>query len=273
MTASEAPAGARTRPIKILIAVMGLDQHEAGAYAVGMAFLPANAPDQSAEHCEKIAAEEGLTVLGWREVPVDPSMIGLQALDAMPVFRMLFLAGQGGESGIDLDRLCLIARKRMEHEVGGGSDADGSQEDGVYFPSLSARTLIYKGMLVSGQVEEFFANDLRDDRLETIAPDCCGHKKGRNPVRWEFRPVSLLRYNVIGGGGRNRTAVRRHSIPGTTCLALRWISSRDSTARKAHPRTSLLKVDRELAGGGSRRFRDSDPTLRARTQAVSGLRP
>src|SRR5579884_1787709 len=67
----------------------------------------------------------------------------------MPRFRQLFLSGSNGETGIDLDRLAFVLRKRVEHETD------------VYFPSLSARTLVYKGMLTTGQLEPFFP-DLSD---------------------------------------------------------------------------------------------------------------
>ena len=104
---------------------------------------------------EDIVASEDLRVLGWRDVPVDDSMIGEMARDVEPTFRQLFLAGQQGDAGIALDRRAFVVRKRIEHEA----------ED-VYFPSLSARTLVYKGMLSSGQLEQFFP-DLADERVES----------------------------------------------------------------------------------------------------------
>ena len=111
---------------------------------------------------EKICADEGLAVLGWRDVPIDPSMIGATALAAMPVFRQLFVADAAGErAGIDLDRLAYVVRKRIEHEI-----VDGDGESAVYFPSLSARTLVYKGMLTTPQLGEFFP-DLTDERFES----------------------------------------------------------------------------------------------------------
>ncbi|GAA4226409.1 glutamate synthase (NADPH/NADH) large chain [Streptosporangium album] len=127
-----------------------------GAYAVGMAFLPsdAEAREIAVRMIEEIAAEEGLTVLGWRDVPVDQTLPGPSARAVMPSFRQLFVSSPGGESGLELDRLAFCLRKRAEHE------AD------VYFPSLSARTLVYKGMLTPLQVESFFP-DLSDERYET----------------------------------------------------------------------------------------------------------
>ncbi|MFG3255765.1 glutamate synthase large subunit [Streptomyces sp. NPDC048172] len=128
---------------------------EAGSYAVGIAFLPAEESDaaEAVSRIETIATEEGLTVLGWREVPVAPDLLGAGARETMPCFRQLFVQGEG-KSGVALDRIAFVLRKRAEREAG------------VYFPSLSARTLVYKGMLTTGQLEPFFP-DLSDRRFAT----------------------------------------------------------------------------------------------------------
>ncbi|MEU2081742.1 glutamate synthase large subunit [Streptomyces albus] len=133
---------------------------EAGKYAVGTAFLPhedddAEATAAAVSRIETLASEEGLTVLGWREVPVAPGLLGPGARATMPTFRQLFVTDAEGErEGIALDRPAFVLRKRAEREAG------------VYFPSLSARTLVYKGMLTTGQLEPFFP-DLSDRRFAT----------------------------------------------------------------------------------------------------------
>ncbi|MFF7688736.1 glutamate synthase large subunit [Streptomyces syringium] len=135
------------------------DLPEAGAYAVGIAFLPAGTDgtdpqaDAAVSQIETIAAEEDLTVLGWREVPVAPELLGNGARTTMPAFRQLFVA-DGESEGLALDRKAFVLRKRAEREAG------------VYFPSLSARTIVYKGMLTTGQLEPFFP-DLSDRRCAT----------------------------------------------------------------------------------------------------------
>ncbi|MFE7395510.1 glutamate synthase large subunit [Streptomyces sp. NPDC057557] len=129
------------------------DLPEAGAYAVGVAFLPADDSTEAVRKLEKIAAEEGLKVLGWRQVPVTPGILGKGARATMPEFRQLFVA-DGESTGIALDRKAFVLRKRAEREAG------------VYFPSLSARTIVYKGMLTTGQLEPFFP-DLSDRRFAT----------------------------------------------------------------------------------------------------------
>ncbi|HYN30505.1 MAG TPA: glutamate synthase large subunit [Dermatophilaceae bacterium] len=133
------------------------DLPPAGEYAVGMAYLPTEPSARAAaeRRIEEIAAEESLRVLGWRNVPVAPELVGRMARECMPVFRQLVVtAAAGGVCGVALDRLAFCLRKRAEREVE------------VYFPSLSARTVVYKGMLTTGQLEPFFP-DLSDERFAT----------------------------------------------------------------------------------------------------------
>ncbi|MBB2891343.1 glutamate synthase large subunit [Flexivirga oryzae] len=128
-----------------------------GTYAVGIAFLPTD-PDEQwyiGERIAEIAAEEGLRVVGWRDVPTDASLVGDSARAVMPVFRQLFVAAADGDlSGIALDRKAYALRKRIE------------SEREIYFPSLSGRTIVYKGMLTTGQLEPFYP-DLSDRRFAT----------------------------------------------------------------------------------------------------------
>ena len=132
----------------------GLDLPPAGHYAVGIAFLPADDAEASIarDGIERLAAEEGLTVVGWRPVPVDPSLVGATARSVMPSFWQLFVADPSGAAGLELDRRVFPLRKRVEHEVG------------IYFASLSSRTLVYKGMLTTAQLEPFYP-DLSDPRM------------------------------------------------------------------------------------------------------------
>ncbi len=134
---------------------------EAGAYAVGIGFLPADAAQNRAARSavEAIVAEEGLRTVAWRDVPVEPATLGNQALDVMPSFVQLFISSPEGLSGIELDREAYLVRKRIEHEL---------PEAGLhtYFASLSARTIVYKGMLTTPQLSEFFP-DLTDERVES----------------------------------------------------------------------------------------------------------
>jgi len=147
-------------PVDLLRAVVDFDlpaptAEGANTFAAGICFLPMD-PDARAaarESVEAIAEEEGLEVLGWRDVPVDPegAEVGTTALGCMPFMSQLFVAAPDHKlAGIDLDRRVYPARKRVERT-------------GVYFPSLSSRTMVYKGMLTTMQLPQYFP-DVRDDR-------------------------------------------------------------------------------------------------------------
>jgi len=130
------------------------------AYATGIAFVARGADVKS--DIAKIAHEEGLTVLGWREVPINPTSLGKTALSVMPDFHQVFVAGKNGETGIALDRLAFCLRKRAEHTLD------------LYFSSLSSQTIVYKGMLTTGQLEEFFP-ELSDERV--VSPLALVHSR------------------------------------------------------------------------------------------------
>jgi len=137
-------------PDEFFRAVTGFALPGPGSYAAGLAFLSAERPVVSAT-IERLAAAEGLTVLGWREVPYDVDACGAGARAVLPELVQLFVAGANGESGRQLEQMAFCLRKRAEHE------------GGVYFASLSARTIVYKGMLSAVQLEPFFP-DLSDPR-------------------------------------------------------------------------------------------------------------
>ncbi len=143
-------------PDTFLRAVVDFDLPAPRTYAVGTAFIPGS-PEEVAEAragLEAIAAEEGLTVLGWREVPTSPDLLGSTARRVMPTFVQLFVSSAQGQLGMALERQAFCLRKRGEHETG------------VYFPSLSSRTIAYKGMLTTDQLDRFFP-DLVDERVES----------------------------------------------------------------------------------------------------------
>ncbi|MEM8705100.1 MAG: glutamate synthase large subunit [Actinomycetota bacterium] len=157
--------------------VVAFELPEAGAYATGMAFLPQEpaVAEEAARQVEAILDEEGLDLLGWRDVPIDESILGTASLMTMPIFRQVFVSARNGATGIDLDRLAFIARKRIEREISVEAGPDEANEamggvseahDGVYMPSLSARTFVYKGMLTTPQVAAFYP-DLVDERVES----------------------------------------------------------------------------------------------------------
>ncbi len=163
-------------PDKFFRVSVAFELPPAGKYATGMVFLPANSKlaKTAKTRIEKIAEEEGIDVLGWREVPIRPDVLGEGSRRCMPVFAQIFVSADG-LGGLDLDRRIYVFRKRAEHEINLGENSEvadqamGSQSlmhGEVYFPSLSSLTFIYKGMLIATQLGEFYP-DLKDERVET----------------------------------------------------------------------------------------------------------
>src|SRR5882757_3742384 len=135
-------------PDEFFRATCGFELPEAGAYAAGMAFFSAER-HLVTPALARLAAAEGLTILGWREVPFDITACGDSARAVLPDVLQLFVAGARGQCGMELERMAFCLRKRAEHEAG------------VYFASLSARTIVYKGMLSAPQLGPFYP-DLSD---------------------------------------------------------------------------------------------------------------
>lgn len=137
---------------------------EAGHYAVGMVFLPqeSEARAECAAILARVVEEEGQTLLGWRDVPVNPTPLGATALNTMPYVRMVFIAKSADiATGIDFERKLYVIRKRTENAISADQVAGH-----IYFPSLSSRTLVYKGMLTTEQVGQFYL-DLSNPSMET----------------------------------------------------------------------------------------------------------
>jgi glutamate synthase (NADPH/NADH) large chain len=141
-------------------ALVDFDLPPPGAYASGLVFLPTNGADEvrATTVLERYVAAEGAEICGWRDVPVQPRGLGVSAEAARPRIRQVFVAAHGA-TGLALDRIMYGIRRQTERE---------SAERGVpaYLPSLSARTIVYKGMLTPAQLPAFFA-DLRDERMQT----------------------------------------------------------------------------------------------------------
>jgi len=163
-------------PDRFLRAAVPFELPPEGEYATGIVFLPQN-PVQAAagkKAVDRIVREEGLEVLGWRNVPINSDMLGRATIETMPTIRQIFVSGSG-LAGMALERRAYVVRKRTEHEIRlsvGGKDTSeaigGAAEmhEGVYFTSLSCRTMVYKGMLIATQLAPFFP-DLCDERVES----------------------------------------------------------------------------------------------------------
>jgi glutamate synthase (ferredoxin) len=139
-----------------------------GGYGVGSVFLPTDAGDRKCVEMlfEQIVREEGQTVLGWRDVPVNPGPLGKGARETMPMIRQVFI-GRGAlpnqSDGLNFERKLYVIRRRVENAV---RESDVGQRGMFYIPSLSFKTLVYKGMLNSTQLGPFYP-DLTDPEMVT----------------------------------------------------------------------------------------------------------
>jgi glutamate synthase domain-containing protein 2/glutamate synthase domain-containing protein 1/glutamate synthase domain-containing protein 3 len=149
---------------------LGMQLPEAGAYGVAMCFLPVD--KHSRLQCEgvfeRIAREEGLTVLGWRDTPVNGDAIGREARASQPYIEQLFV-GKTKEMDEDaFERLLYRVRKRTENEI---AASDIEDKETFYVPSFSCRTIIYKGLMLAPQIEKFYfelANPLVTSALALV---------------------------------------------------------------------------------------------------------
>ncbi|HYP44514.1 MAG TPA: glutamate synthase large subunit [Propionibacteriaceae bacterium] len=173
-------------PDAFLRAVVDFELPRAGAYAVGSAFLPRDpaAAAQAKARIEQIAAEERLRVLGWRVVPTPEDSLSDSSRSNMPHFEQLFVAAVGSPAmGLALERMAYCLRRRTQHETG------------VFFASLSCRTLVYKGMLTTGQLELVFP-ELHDERMASALVVVHSRFSTNTFPAWELaHPYRMIAHN------------------------------------------------------------------------------
>ena len=181
-----------------------------GEYAAGLAFLPRDPDERAAlkDGIARIAESENLTILGWREVPTDDAHLGKLAFEARPAFEQLFVSRPGSGdvpalSGIDLDRRVYRLRKRAQREL----DA--------YFVSLSSRTLGYKGMVTTLQLEPFYP-DLSDERFASELAVVHSRYSTNTFPSWPLaQPLRMLAHNGeinTVNGNRNWMRARQSQL-------------------------------------------------------------
>ncbi|MGH9512023.1 MAG: glutamate synthase large subunit [Terriglobales bacterium] len=152
---------------------LGFELPAEGEYAVGMTFLPVEKHQrlQCEGILERIIREEGLSVLGWRDTPVDGDAIGRVARASQPYIQQVFVARPEGLDEDAFERKLYLVRKRVEREVA-ASDIEGKEF--FYIPSLSARTIVYKGLLLAPQIEHFYAELSDPDAVSAL---CLVHQR------------------------------------------------------------------------------------------------
>ncbi len=183
---------------------LGLSLPAVGSYASGMVFL-AHAEEARAHQqslFETLVAEEGQQFLGWRDVPVRPEAIGRIAREALPAIRQVFVAAAAGLDEDAFDRKLYVIRRRFENDV---------RKLGAfcYVPSLSPRTFVFTGMLMSTQIEAFFP-DLTDPALETALALVHSRYSTNTFPTWDLaQPFRYMAHNgEINTLKGNRTAMR-----------------------------------------------------------------
>lgn len=143
---------------------LAIDLPKEGTYGVGMLFLP---PDANARKiCEKIIkekiAQEGQQLLGWRDVPVKRDGLGEGVKLMEPLIRQVFIGfGKNIQDQNHFERKLFVIRRIIEHAI---KSLPEKEQNGFYIPSLSSRTIVYKGMLLADQVDQYYA-DLQDKTL------------------------------------------------------------------------------------------------------------
>ena len=142
----------------------GFELPELGHYGAGNLFLPKDEARRGKviELIEKVIAQEGQTLIGWRDLPVDNSDLGESVRPTEPFHRQLFIGRGDGIADQDaFERKLFVIRKRTFNTLW---TEDPALVEDFYAPSLSSRTLLYKGMLLAGQLGSYF-EDLQDQRM------------------------------------------------------------------------------------------------------------
>jgi len=135
---------------------LGVTLPAPGRYAAGMVFLPTDAPTRQTfeQTVEKVVRDEGQTFLGWRDVPFDNATLGPTAQASQPAIRQFFVGrGEGLVDAMSFERKLYVIRRLVEKAVA-RSNLPGRRD--FYVPSLSHKTIVYKGMLNAGQLREFY---------------------------------------------------------------------------------------------------------------------
>ena len=152
---------------------LGLSLPEAGEYGVGMVFLPVE--PQPRLQCEgileRIVQEEGLEVIGWRDTPINADAIGRIARVSQPYIEQIFIRRAPGMDQDQFERKLYVVRKRAENEI---RNSDIKDKGFFYVPSLSSRTIVYKGLLLAPQIAQFY-KELSDP--DAVSALCLVHQR------------------------------------------------------------------------------------------------
>ncbi len=214
---------------------LGFELPPPGLYGVGMTFLPVERHRrlQCEGVIERIIREEGLTVLGWRDTPVDGTAIGRVARGSQPYIQQIFVACAASMNENDFERKLYVVRKRAEAEI---AASDIEDREVFYIPSLSARTIVYKGLLLAPQIAKFY-RELADP--EVVSALCLVHQRFSTNTfpSWQLAHP----YRFIAHNGEINT------LKGN----VNWMLARQSVLKSAAFGADLKKIFPIIAPEGS----------------------
>src|SRR5712692_7282446 len=216
-------------------ASLGFTLPPPGVYGIAMTFLPVE--KQQRLLCEgileRISREEGLAVLGWRDTPIDGSAIGRVARGSQPYIEQLFVGATPGMSEDTLERKLYVIRKRAESEVGA---SDMPDKGDFYIPSLSARTIVYKGLLLAPQIAHFY-KELSDPDVTSAL--CLVHQRFSTNTFPTWQLAHPFRYIAHNG--------EINTLKGN----VNWMHARESILESPLFGGDLKKLFPIIAPGGS----------------------
>ncbi len=190
-------------------------------YGIGMFFFPGDSAGCSAEKSrfEKCCAQEKLTFLGWRKVPVNADVLGQKARDCMPQIWQGFVARpQGCKAGLEFDRKLYILRREFEKET----TVDSSTKAKTYVCSLSSRTIVYKGMFLVHELRTFYSDLQAKEYTSALAIVHSRFSTNTNPSWQRAHPNRFIAHNgeinTIRGNA-DRMLAREETISSKTLSA------------------------------------------------------
>jgi glutamate synthase domain-containing protein 2/glutamate synthase domain-containing protein 1/glutamate synthase domain-containing protein 3 len=214
---------------------LGIQLPAPGAYGVAMVFLPVEKHNrlQCEGVFERIAQEEGLTVLGWRDTPVNGDAVGREARASQPYIEQLFVGGPEGLEEDAFERLLYRVRRRTENEI---ADSEIEDKDTFFVPSFSCRTIVYKGLMLAPQIEKFYyelANPLVTSAL------CLVHQRFSTNTFPSWKLAHPYRYIAHNG--------EINTIKGNVS----WMNARQSVLESPLYGEQIKKLYPVISPGGS----------------------
>ncbi len=216
-------------------ATLGFTLPPAGQYGVGMTFLPVEKHQRLTCEgiLERILREEGLTVLGWRDTPVDGDAIGRVARASQPYIQQIFVGRGHGMDEDTLERKLYVVRKRAEAEI---ARSNMPYKGDFYLPSLSARTIVYKGLLLAPQMAHFYGELSDPDVMSAL---CLVHQRFSTNTFPTWQLAHPFRY--VSHNGEINTL--RGNV--------NWMHARQSVLRSPLYGDDIKKLFPIIAPGGS----------------------